>query len=260
MRIFTSFIIGIVFLAGGTSNAQILAQLDARHGVLTVGSEAETNIVWNALQPGLSLQSSKTDWKNTGKGIQNVAGSGAQYWEFHGEDATNQWVKSMIFVLKVPENLTYRQTLVCGDLIARLSGAPFNKKEWNTEGRIEKDKKFCNITWSVNTVEGGVLIPGETCLFEVTFANAMRLSELGLFNDLGRKAWGRAWTGEIKSCFMWGTQPPSPNALAGIRKYLATEWNIPLRLPAITNEEIAIVRAEGVKFINARYGTIFLVR
>ena len=123
MGFFTRYLWGVLaFAAFARCEGGVVFQFIPKNIAAT-----ESNVVWISLggarPPGEPQEDAPrlvadcAEWQDTGNGVANVAAtpSMAGPMVFHHDDATNQWVKTLVFVLKTPQSgFSARETLVCG--------------------------------------------------------------------------------------------------------------------------------------------------
>ena len=235
----------------------VAAQVDSQRNV----EVTSTNIVWQAVKGGIRVTGG-AEWKAMAHGVANVVGAEAGPMVFEGESVSNATVKTVVMVVRTKGmgegGLRMRETLVCGESIFRLGGRPMNQVDGNAIGKIERGG-FCEVTsWQVDAVPSAPLVAGKAQLVEVTFKNAMPLSEVFLGSDGGREEWRRAWGGAFCEAVFFDAEP-SLEALDGVRSLFNLKWGLGLNVPRITQASLNAARAEGVNFSHY-YGSILLVR
>ena len=251
-----------IIAAGGVAatclcHGGVAAQVDSQRNV----EVTSTNIVWQAVKGGICVTGGSA-WKNTGNGVANVVGAEAEPMMFEGENVSNATVKTVVMVVRTKNmgegGLRMRETLICGESIFRLGGRPMNQVDGNAIGKIERGG-FCEVaSWQVDAVPSAPLVAGKAQLVEVTFKNAMPLSEVFLGSDGGREEWRRAWGGAFCEAVFFDAEP-SHDTLDGVRSLFNRKWDLGLNVPRITQASLNAARAEGVDFSHY-YGTVFMVK
>ena len=244
------------FVAGlWTCHGKVSAQLDAQ----SVVAATESNVVWQAFQ-GAYLVGDASDWCMTNNIIENKTGATTSPLVFsnaaHGATA-----RYMVMVVKTAPTLRMRETLVCGKIIFRLDGAPANEPEGNETAEFERGG-WCEVaSHKINGVEGAALEAAKRQIVEVDLEQALKLEEVALCSDWGRREWRRGFSGDgggLHEIIAFETVP-SEDALVAVRRYLDVKWGLQLDTPRPTSAQVSAAMAEGAHLGNL-FGTLFIVR
>ena len=257
MRLVCSFFMMSFFALAGMCHGSVVFQLDARKNV-SVSTDG-SNVVWTALQ-GMRVAGAKDEWGKVGDGVSNVKGALAGPLVFaEGSVDGDAVMKSAVLVVRTAPSLRARETLFCGELVFRLAGEPENKSDGNLAAGFEQDGNVNNLAlWRVDGVEGAGLESGRVQLVEVVFGRGMKLSEVALGSDWGRREWRRAFGGALCEVVVFDDEP-SESVLTATRHYLNLKWSLGLELPKSTASQRSEAGAQGVN-LGSIFATIFMVK
>jgi hypothetical protein len=251
-----------------TCHAKVL-QFDTQKSVYeTVSTNltgtVTTNLVWESLQ-GTCLVTDASDWQHITNAMDktlfvNTAGAMASPFLFATNTAHDAKIQYVMFALETAPSIRMRETLVCGRRIFRLDGAPANDPE-NTVAEFERGG-WCEVaSHKVNGVENAPLEASKATLLEVDMGQPLKLRELAVASDFGRREWLRAWGtngGGIHEVIFF-TSPPSPDALVAVRRYLDFKWKMNLNMPRPNSTQATAAIIEGVH-MNNLFSTLLILR
>ena len=215
-------------------------------------------MVWQSLQGG-HLVGDASDWVFTNNAIANLQGAAAAPLVFTNapSDAT---VRYLVFAVKTSSSLRMRETLISSRRLFRLDSAPANEllnetAEFETGG-------WCTVgSWKINNVSGAPLRAGEYQIIEVDLGENVKMKELALLGDWGRREWKRGFgSGDFRLHEMIVfDNTPSEDVLTVVRRYLDKKWAMGLKMPSPSSTMVRLSMADGVHTAN-RFSTLLLIR
>jgi len=240
-----------------TCHGGVIAQLDGKRFATTTSS----NVVWQSLQ-GAHLVGDAKDWVFTNQNaIANVSGAKAAPLIFTNAppDAS---VRFLMFAVKTSESLRMRETLVSSKVQFRLDSAPAN--ELLNQTAVFETGGWCTVeSWKINNVEAAPLRAGEYQIIEVDLGEDIKMKDLALLGDWGRREWNRGFgcgSGDFRlHAVIFFDDTPEEDMLIPIRKYLDRAYSMNLKMPIPTSTQVHLAIAGGMR-MESMFSSIFLIR
>ena len=266
MKTSTANLLGILLFAGlftREAGANAIFQLDARKHVAVVESGTETNLVWQTLQ-GMAVSGDASEWQDTGDGVKNIAPDPAlvRPLAFKDDTTTNgQYVRSIVMVVRCTQEDGFRvkETLVGGDRNFCLAGLPENLASNNVHAVFEENEIFAQAaSWRVDGVEFAGLEKGKTLLVEVVFEQSMRLPDIVLCGQKGRREWRYGWGGQLCEAIGLSSEL-TPDERAGLYHVLRLKWKLSPDIPSASQAQHSAARSLGIN-LGSYVSTLFLIK